>query len=124
MRMCHIFILPSFYEGLPLVLLEALAAGCRIIATDLTGCCELLAGAGTDLVRFVELPPLASIDRPDPGDWRILETRLATAIADMAAGVRQVPSPSLSAITKSTSAFSWQAVFARILGAYEKARSG
>ena len=124
MRMCHIFILPSFYEGLPLVLLEALAAGCRIIATDLSGCCELLAGAGTDLVRFVELPPLASIDCPAPGDWHILETRLATAIADMAAGVRQVPFPLLSAIAKSTSAFSWQAVFVRILAAYDKARSG
>jgi glycosyltransferase involved in cell wall biosynthesis len=29
MGRCHIFILPSFFEGLPLVLLEALASGCR-----------------------------------------------------------------------------------------------
>ncbi len=39
---CHVFILPSFFEGLPLVLLEAVASGCRIITTDLTGCLELL----------------------------------------------------------------------------------
>ena len=66
LRRCHLFILPSFYEGLPLVLLEALASGCRIITTDLSGCRELLDAADPDLVEFVELPVLQEIDRPDP----------------------------------------------------------
>ena len=52
MGSCHIFILPSFYEGLPLVLLEALASGCRIITTDLPGCKELLGDADPDLVAI------------------------------------------------------------------------
>lgn len=121
MGLCHIFILPSFYEGLPLVLLEALAAGCRIIATDLPGCRELLAKAGPDLVHFVNLPALPTIDRPDPKDWDILEIRLAAAISEMAERVRITPSPALAEISEITSAFSWQAVFARIVESYEKA---
>jgi glycosyltransferase involved in cell wall biosynthesis len=37
LRDCDIFILPSFYEGLPLVLIEALACGLRVVTTDLPG---------------------------------------------------------------------------------------
>ncbi|MBU1567664.1 MAG: glycosyltransferase family 4 protein [Proteobacteria bacterium] len=124
MGFCHIFILPSFYEGLPLVLLEALAAGCRIIATDLPGCRELMAKAGPDLVNFVKLPTLSTIDRPDPKDWQILQIRLTSAITKMAARVQIAPSPAPAQISAITSAFSWQAVFARIILSYEKAMAG
>ncbi|MFH0784972.1 MAG: glycosyltransferase family 4 protein [Pseudomonadota bacterium] len=121
---CHIFILPSFYEGLPLVLLEALAAGCRIITSDLPGCRELLAGAGPDLVRFVSLPDLSGIDRPDPKDWHTLQTRLAAAITGMADRVCLSETPSLEAIAEITSSHSWQAVFKRISSSYAKAMTG
>jgi glycosyltransferase involved in cell wall biosynthesis len=124
MELSHIFVLPSFYEGLPLVLLEALAAGCRIIASDLPGCRELLATAGPDLVYFVRLPALSTIDQPDPKDWDVLQIRLSAAIDDMADRVRFAPSPASAKITKITSAFSWQAVFARIVASYEKALTG
>ena len=124
MGSCHIFVLPSFYEGLPLVLLEAVASGCRIIATDLPGCRELLAGAGPDLVTFVRLPVLSTVDRPDPKDLGMLQTRLAKAITDMADRVRITPSPSLAETSRITSASSWQAVFKRILVSYEKAMAG
>jgi glycosyltransferase involved in cell wall biosynthesis len=43
MRRCAVFVLPSFFEGLPLVLLEAMACGCRIVTTDLPGARELFA---------------------------------------------------------------------------------
>lgn len=124
MGCCHIFILPSFYEGLPLVLLEALASGCRIITTDLPGCRELLAGAGSDLVTFIRLPAMTAIDRPDPKDWHILQAQLTAAITDMAGRVRLTPSPSAEELSRITSVSSWQAVFTRILRCYEKAMTG
>lgn len=39
----QLFILPSLYEGLPNALLEALAAGVPVVATDLGGCREIIA---------------------------------------------------------------------------------
>lgn len=121
MGKCHIFILPSFYEGLPLVLLEALAAGCRIITTDLPCCRELLAEAGTDLVSLVRLPALPTIDRPDPGDWQMLQAALAGAISEMASRVQTMPSPVPDEIAKITLSYTWRAVFQRILASYERA---
>ncbi|MEF9950959.1 MAG: glycosyltransferase family 4 protein [Clostridium sp.] len=37
MRKCKTFILPSFYEGLPLVIMEALACRCKVIVSDIEG---------------------------------------------------------------------------------------
>lgn len=39
------FVLPSYYEGLPITLLEALGAGCRVIASDIPATREILLGA-------------------------------------------------------------------------------
>jgi glycosyltransferase involved in cell wall biosynthesis len=114
----HIFILPSFFEGLPLVLLEALASGCRIISTDLPGCRELLGGSPQDLVEFIKLPTLQNIDHPNPHDLEGLQTRLAEAITSMADRVRRAPSPCAEEIHKITSFFDWKSVFQRIFSAY------
>lgn len=124
MGRCHVFILPSFYEGLPLVLLEALASGCRIVTTDLPGCRELLSGANRDLVEFINLPAMKSIDRPDQKDLAGLQTALAGAIVSMADRVRRSPSPSAQEIYHLTSRFSWTSVFGRIFSAYEQAIAG
>ncbi len=123
MGLCHLFILPSFYEGLPLVLLEALASGCRIITTDLVGCRELLDAAAPDLVEFVELPPLKEIDRPDPQDLPLIEARLRTAILSMAERIRVSCSPDPQAIRQITSSFSWKSVFRRVSASYRKVLS-
>lgn len=120
MGMCHLFILPSFYEGLPLVLLEALGSGCRIITTDLTGCKELLGTADPDLVEYIELPPMKQIDRPEAEDLPMVQDRLAKAIEAMMAKVMQSPSPDPEKIREITTQFSWDAVFTRINRVYEK----
>jgi glycosyltransferase involved in cell wall biosynthesis len=116
----HIFILPSFFEGLPLVLLEALASGCRIICTDLPGCRELLGGAPQDLVAFIQMPILQNIDSPNPEDCEELQTRLAQAITIMTDRVHRAPSPCTEEMHRITSAFDWTSVFQRIFSAYTK----
>lgn len=121
MRRCHIFILPSFYEGLPLVLLEALASGCRIVTTALPGCRELLAEAADDLVEFVQLPPMPTVDRPDPRDWEKLDTDLREAVLHMVDRVCHSPSPQYKDIRRITERSSWPVVFRRIEDAYGQA---
>mgnify|MGYP001217470474 CR=1 FL=1 len=124
MQRCHVFVLPSFYEGLPLVLLEALASGCRIITTNLPGCVELLDQAGPDLVEFVELPPMATIDRPDPQHWGLLDDRLATAVAAMVRRVERFPTPSAAAVRSITARSGWGMMFRKIAAVYERAGHG
>jgi len=123
MGRCHLFILPSFYEGLPLVLLEAMASGCRIITTDLSGCKELLEEADPDLVEFIQLPIMKEIDRPEVEDIPIIERRLRNAINAMVARVLASPSPDPKNIQKITAQFGWEAVFRKINQAYKKAFS-
>jgi len=121
MQQCHIFILPSFYEGLSLVLLEALASGCRLIATDLPGCRELLAGVPKDLAALVKLPAMHHIDQPDPEDWPLLEKRLAEAIGVMAKLACHQSSPPVTDSLQTISMYRWATVFARMEKSYRQA---
>lgn len=111
MRRCDIFVLPSFFEGLPLVLLEAMACGCRIVTTDLSGARGLFAEPHPHMVRMVELPRLETVDRPYTADEPVLEARLAKAlemsISDVMNGVR----PDEEYIRRITEPFTWEKYF-------------
>jgi glycosyltransferase involved in cell wall biosynthesis len=120
MGICHLFILPSFFEGLPLVLLEALSSGCRIITTDLPGCRELLAQADANLVEFIQLPLMERIDRPFPGDVERLRSDLAGAIQKMVQRILQEPTVGQAEIDRLVSSYTWDSVFARIETTYRK----
>lgn len=121
MRESDIFVLPSFFEGLPLVLLEALACGCAIVTTDLPGVRELFGQSPPRTVRMVELPRLETVDRPFAADEEILEQRLANAlrsgIAEALAGVK----PDQEEVRKITEHFGWENIFSRIEAVYEMA---
>ena len=53
-----ILILPSYHEGLPLVIMEALGAGCAIISTKVGGIPEILSDNN---VRWVEVASVSSL---------------------------------------------------------------
>ena len=80
MKQSHIFVLPSFFEGLPLVLLEALACGCRLIATALPGIQEILGDMDSMYIRFVELPRLRKVDTPYEEDEERFEENVRNAL--------------------------------------------
>lgn len=83
-RNTHIFVLPSFYEGLPLVVIEALACGANVVTTNLPGLKQYL-GKEINLskkITYVDLPPMKSIDKPDEKYITIFEENLKEAISN------------------------------------------
>ena len=106
MRQSAIFVLPSFYEGLPLVCVEAAACGAKVVATDLHGVRQLSDALGPWLYTLA-LPRLEHVDKPLPEDLPAfvvaLKATLLRALKD------EVPStyPELSLWT-------WGAVFKRV----------
>ena len=121
MRRCDIFVLPSFFEGLPLVLLEAMACGCRIVTTDLPGARELFAEPHPHMVRMVELPRLETVDRPYTTDEPLLEARLVAALEESISDVMNGVRPDEAYIRRITEPFTWEKIFLRIEGVYNRA---
>jgi glycosyltransferase involved in cell wall biosynthesis len=58
---CHLMLLPSASEGGPLVLVEAMAAGCLVVGHDVGGAREMVAG-GAAGVLVPTLDPAAWVD--------------------------------------------------------------
>ena len=121
MRKTHIFILPSFFEGLPLVLMEALASGCRIITTSLPGTIEILGNSKSSMINIVELPLLATVDSPFEKDMELLKSRLAKTIESVVKKSIENRQPDMKTSLKISKEYSWEIVFSRIENVYKKA---
>jgi len=112
LRRCRVFALPSFYEGLPLVLVEAAACGCRIVCTDLPGVrdgLKLLCGV---VIDRVPPPRLIGPDVPAVEDLPAFVDNLAATLA--AALNKPPPGDPLQATPDLLEAFTWRAVFGRM----------
>ncbi len=117
LRRCDVCALPSFYEGLPLVLVEAFACGCRLVATDLPGVVHELAPHLGPALRLVRTPRLVGPDAPLPEDLPAfvdaLEAALAASLAD---APFDTASPAFAA---ALAPFTWRAVFGRVEAIWE-----
>ncbi len=108
MRETDIFVLPSFAEGVPVVLMEAMASGVPVIATTVAGVSELVEdGVHGRLVR--------------PGDPDALAEKIAELVADRATRHRM----GIAGRAKVVEEFNIHAEAARLLGLFEDpAKSG
>jgi len=121
MKMTHVQVLPSFFEGLPLVLFEGLASGCRIITTNLSGFKEIFGRASNDTINLIQLPPLETIDRPYQKDEVHLEKVLGKSILSMLAAVKKSPDFDDPQAEKIAVNYTWPRVFQRTLAVYKDA---
>ena len=81
MNQSDIFILPSFFEGLPLVIIEAMACGLYVVCTDLPGIRPWMdAALQNHCVTFVEPPLMKNADEPLEEELPGFEKELALAI--------------------------------------------
>lgn len=112
MRRCAVCVLPSFYEGLPLVLVEAAACGCRLVATELEGIVRTLAPQLGGVLELVQVPRLAGVDSPLKEDLPDFVQRLRKALDRSLEAASGFAAEAVA--TNALRPFTWSAVFDRV----------
>lgn len=113
LRRTDIFILPSYFEGLPLVLIEAMSSGAVPVGTDLPGIKNWIDAnvCGSNAI-FVPMPQMKSIDEPT-------DAGRSAFIGDLAAVLRQTiagfTSGELPGPLPDTSSITWDGLASRLL---------
>ncbi len=120
MQQAHIFVLPSFYEGLPLVLMEAAACGCKIITTALAGVKEIFGVDQNPMVDLIDLPNLKTIDTPFEKDMERLEEQLASLLESNIKLIMNDCVPDRELVCSASSQFTWDYIFSKIQTVYAR----
>lgn len=116
MRQSSVMVLPSYYEGLPLVLAEALSSGCRVVVNGLPGILDWLPEEvkSSPWIHIVEMPKLVGPDRPVQSDLPAYVSRLRRGLQEQLATSCQ-PSEALNSFLAEQS---WSGVYHRIAEHY------
>jgi len=124
LRSSQIFVLPSFFEGLPLVVLEALACGCRIVMTDLPGLDSWLSPSLEEngFVARVKLPRLIRVDEPEPADLPEYVKNLSDAISLQLRRSIDRPPDWRACVMPCIAPMGWEAIFRKIEAVYSRVR--
>lgn len=114
-RAAEVFCLPSFFEGLPLVVVEALACGCKVVTTDLPGVRPWIEAHIPDApIWWVAPPAMEDVDKPVEGELPAFEESLAAALSEALA---------TPAAPASMDSVGWDAVAATMVSAIEGAQA-
>lgn len=91
MRTKDIFILPSYFEGLGLIAVEALGSGLRVVATKIDGLIELLGKELNvdEIIEYVDMPTIYDTDKAVEEEKPAFVLRLADKIEKMIERTRE-----------------------------------
>ena len=111
MRAMDIFVLPSYYEGLGLVNIEALACGMRVLTTRIEGLIYLLGDKinNSGFIEYLKLPGLYNVDMVVEEEKEDYIRRLYKGMSnhiEAIKGGKCMPSDLLDEIAS----FSWQSI--------------
>lgn len=112
-RKSDIFCLASFSEGLPLVLIESLASGLRVVTTDLEGVKNWLGDQinKTGAVEYVELPQLKESHIPVESELFDFENRLKIGLKNQIDRLRSGNDLDEPEFRETVKRWSWAEVF-------------
>lgn len=113
MQDADIFILPSLFEGMPLVVLEALSCECQVLATALPGVLEIREKTSSPALHLITMPKVHHVDKLTHDQELIFTENIHNAI-------RQVFEKIIKEGPKNTSVdyFYWSKIFERINNVY------
>ncbi len=116
LRTCDIFILPSYFEGLPLVVIEALASGAKVICTDLPGLDDFLGERLKELgaIRYIKMPRLKNVDTPFEEDICEFEDRLTACIDEVSCEIIEGKKYDIDEVIKLLEDKTWFGLFNKL----------
>jgi len=91
MRTKDVFILPSYFEGLGLIAVEALGSGLRVVATKIDGLIELLGEELNvdEIIEYVDMPVIYDTDKAVEEEKPAFVERLVHKIGKMVERTRK-----------------------------------
>lgn len=119
MQESDIFILPSLFEGMPLVVLEALSCDCQVLATALPGVLEIADKTSTPALHLISMPKVHHVDKLTQEEelnfTQYIQESIHTLVQQMTTGNVKVGPIDY---------FHWSQVFQRINKVYAKLTKG
>lgn len=91
MRHKDIFILPSYFEGLGLIAVEALGSGLRVVATEIEGLIEFLGDKinNSEIIEYIAMPTIYDTDKAVEEEKTAFVNRIVGALELMIERTRE-----------------------------------
>ena len=91
MRHKDVFILPSYFEGLGLIAVEALGSGLRVVATEIEGLIEFLGEKinSSEIIEYIKMPTIYDTDKAVEEEKPAFVKRLIEALELMIGRTRE-----------------------------------
>ena len=91
MRHKDVFILPSYFEGLGLIAVEALGSGLRVVATEIEGLIEFLGEKinSSEIIEYIKMPTIYDTDKAVEEEKPAFVNRIVEALELMIERTRE-----------------------------------